>query len=268
MYQFAWVDDVASGRTSCSHFSQYKTTHPHPRTNWICWLIRTLVSFRVIGFFLARSPQKAHSQDRIDPNQASSAGNETPTVYVQVGGGLGASLMFSGDIKSLLDGEFVPGPGFHKSVSLMAGLLHIVEVEYRIGDADHTLRNNQFVGEDIATIAEVKMDYDYREFAAKLNPLFQFNSAGYTFFLVFGKGTVDYFDEDRSGFRGSNLIYGAELVRPQFTKGGSFMSSVVLGFRRQQVNFEEVEFLGMTFDPDMRSNDNIVYFGVRIGLGI
>ncbi len=225
-----------------------------------------IIAFTITAVVLATTPSVLRAQDGELPAETSDS-NQLPSVYIQVGADVGVGLLLSPEIKGLLNDDFGLGLGFHKAAVAVIGYQHYAQVEFRYGDSGHTMNNNQFVKGDLQTVEQIPMDYDYTEFVAKVNPLFGKKRSS-TIFLLAGIGHVEYFDTEGDGFTGSSLVFGIEVVQSLVTSKSKLVKSLVFGYRRQQITFETIQFFNIPLSTDIAANNNIIYVGGRIGLGI
>ena len=199
------------------------------------------------------------SQERESKNSASLG-------YIHIFGGMGFSFLSSSKIKSLLGDDFGIGIGLPTwSYGIRGGFRNIFQVEYNIGDAAHDFNNNSII-EDVPNEI-IKMDYDTKDLQLKINPFFwkqTKNKAGLSkaYFIVLGKGDVEWRDKNNDGFSGTSQIYGLEYS--VFSKNISYSVS----FKRYGIKFDKTLLFNIPIDLETKASDYILEIKVGFGLGI
>lgn len=197
-----------------------------------------------------------------------------PIFYVHAGGGVALSWLSSSDIEGLFEEDFKIGSfGAPFSWCIKTGILNIVQFEYRRGDGAHSIRQPGFVpgggvgGTGIGTVAEVKMDYDYEDTLVKFNPFFwkktrNRKGVNIAYYLVYGKGKVDYNDKAEDGFSGDSNILGIET---------SFMGKYTtfsIAVKNYSISFDKGVVFDIPFDTDLKANQVQIEMSLSVGLGI
>lgn len=213
----------------------------------------------------------------VEPAPAQVQTEPLPIIYMHGGGGFAGSWLTSSDIDALLEDDFgIESIGGPVSWSVNAGIRNIVQVEYRRGDAGHSIIKNGLVsdggfnGTGLGTIAEIAMDYDFEDRLIKFNPFFLKTSTKsgvhLAYFIIFGKGKVTYKDETGFGFGGNSRIYGFELsvIRRFITAGVSI--------KKYAINFNSIILDKARFKlpalSELDASQIQIQLNLAVGLGI
>lgn len=192
-------------------------------------------------------------------------GRSKTGLYVHAGGGAGFGFMSSDAITDLFGDEFTIGIGLHFSASVAVGYRNLVQLEARVGDSSHTLRNNNIVTQ---VTTEIPMDYDFTEYVVKAN-LFGLTSGGRrggqtALFVVVGAMQVEYLDEAKDGFKGGGTVFGLEIMR--MAPNGAVTAS--LGLRRYGIEFDEITLAGQTIPVAADASNYVLHTALTVGLGL
>jgi hypothetical protein len=191
--------------------------------------------------------------------------NNMPNLYVHAFGGAGFSYLSSDDITSLLGDEFGIGIGLPTwSYGIRGGFKNIIQLEYNIGIADHNFNNNSIIPDIPSEV--IKMDYKTKDVQIKINPFFWRKTDTSarritSWFLVAGKGDVEWFDTEGDGFTGTSTIYGIEYALLSKYVSGSF------SFKRYGIQFDETKLFGFTFKENSGASDYIMEVKIGFGFG-
>lgn len=184
-----------------------------------------------------------------------------PWLYAHIYGGMGVSLLFSTEIKKLLGDDFGIGMGLPDwSWGGIVGFKNIIQVEYNNGISDHDFNNNSII-KDIPSKV-IKMDYKTNDLQLKFNPLFWTSAQNKAYFLIFGKGDVEWIDKNNDGFQGTSQIIGVEYFwMSRFT-------SWSVSFKRYGLTLDKTIIFNIPFETKTKAANYLLEFKLGFGFGI
>ena len=203
-----------------------------------------------------------------------------PWIYVHGGGGIGLSRHDKSAILNSIgeDFEMATGNGVW-SYSLNAGFSNIVQYEYRKNNSDHNISTTDvdFSGgwtNPVFNRTKVEMKHESWDTVYKINPSFWTwtrpihpNKPTMNFFITFGEGRGEYFDDAGDGYEGDSKIMGIEVIH--LTKYGQF------GYYLRRNRYEYTDnYLGtdgidyVSSGNTYNANDWHLKFWISVGFGI
>lgn len=186
-------------------------------------------------------------------------------VYAHIGLGGNMYEVSSDNMNSVIDPFQVATPiRFSHYFFLNSGFRNIFQVEYRWGKDKNNLFYDETTFPPGMTIQRNSIDtrFDYSQFLFKLNPLFFIPKLNaWAFFLLWGKGEVDYVDSNGDGFQdGTKKTVGLEIskILKYFELSGSF--------EKNSMVFKKFDVEG--FQPLVKDFDASYWqFNIKVSVG-
>jgi len=187
--------------------------------------------------------------------------------YAHIGLAIKMFEVNPGNMNDLIEPFEVSTPiNFEHFLYLCGGFRNIAQIEYRWGEDSNNLFYDE-VGFPPTQInrTTIDMKFDYSQVLFKVNPIFFLKGLEFwTFFFVWGNGSVDYVDNNGDGFNGgTKKIAGIEI--------GKVMKyfAMSVGYEQSSMEFENFKIRG--FEPVNGNFDAStwqIHLKVSVGFGI
>lgn len=186
-------------------------------------------------------------------------------IYAHVGIGGNMFEVSSDNMNTAIEPFKVATPiKFGHYFYLNTGFRNIFQLEYRWGNDSNNLFYDETSFPFSYTIKRTTIDtkFDYSQLLFKLNPLFFVSKLNaWAVFVVWGKGDVDYIDDNGDGFiDGTKKIIGIEIskILKYFEMSGSF--------EKNSMVFKKFNIKG--FEPIIKDFDAGYWqFNVKLSIG-